>query len=172
MLIQILLHTPSWVWLALAAALWRGYVLTRPRQLARSRLALLPALFATLSVVGVVSSFGVQAGALLCWAGGLALSAYETQRRGAPAGAAYIAQRRSYDLPGSWVPLLLVLLIFGVKYTIGVQLALHPALRGNDVLALIASAVYGALSGVFIGRALGLWQLQRRAPRLALPVLG
>ena len=161
MLIQILLHTPSWVWLLLALLLWRGYTMTRPQQVPQSRVAILPLLFAALSLVGVISTFGAQPGALLCWASGMALSAYEIQRRGAPVGAVYRAHSRSYELPGSWVPLLLIALIFLVKYSVGAQLALHPQLREARLPALTASAIYGALSGVFLGRALRLWHLQR-----------
>ena len=161
MLYQILLHTPSWVWLLLAALLWRGYAMTRPQRVTQLRLALLPLLFATLSLGGVISSFGPQAGALLCWAGGLALSSYETQRRGAPKGAVYLVQERSYELPGSWMPLLLIGLIFTVKYSVGVQLALHGELRQAELFVLAVSAIYGTLSGVFLGRALRLWHLQR-----------
>lgn len=161
MLLEIVRHTPSWVWLLLAALLWRGYGMTRPQQVTHSRMAMLPVLFTALSFGGVISTFGAQPGALLCWAGGLFLSGYEVQRRGAPKGAAYLAQSRRYALPGSWVPLLLIVLIFAVKYGVGIQLALHGELRQVELFVLAVSTAYGALSGVFLGRALRLWHLQR-----------
>jgi hypothetical protein len=161
MIIEIVRHTPSWVWLLLAVLLWRGYGMTRPQRVTQSRAAMLPALFTALSLSGVISTFGAQPGALLCWASGLVLSAYEVQRHGAPKGARYLAQNRSYELPGSWVPLLLIVLIFVVKYGVGIQLALHGELRQVELFVLAVSAAYGALSGVFLGRALRLWHLQR-----------
>lgn len=161
MLHQILLHTPSWVWLLLAALLWRGYAMTRAQTVTQSRLVVLPLVFVVLSLNGVISIFGPQPGTLLCWLGGLALSAYETQRHGAPKGAVYVAHSRSYELPGSWVSLLLIVLIFTVKYSVGVQLALHGQLRQAELFVLLVSAIYGALSGVFLGRALRLRHLQR-----------
>ncbi|MDB5978016.1 MAG: hypothetical protein JWR07_4776 [Nevskia sp.] len=162
MFVEIVRHTPSWVWLLLAALLWRGYGMTRPQQVTQLRVAMLPALFTALSFGGVLSTFGAQPGALLCWASGLVLSAYEVQRHGAPKGAAYLAQSRSYALPGSWVPLLLIVLIFVVKYGVGIQLALHGELRQVEPFVLAVSTAYGALSGVFLGRALRLWHLQRK----------
>ena len=171
MLIEIVRHTPSWVWLLLAVLLRRGYAMTKPQQVSQSRLALMPGLFALLSLGGVISTFGAQPGALLCWIAGLALSAYETQRHGAPPGAAYRADSRSYNLPGSWVPLLLIALIFTVKYSVGVQLALHPKLRQLEWLVLAVSMAYGALSGVFVGRALRLWHLHR-SPAGSISVIG
>lgn len=170
MFFQILLHTPSWVWLVLALLLWRGYSMTRPQRVPRARVALLPALLVLLSLAGVISTFGQHPAALLCWAAGMALSAYETRRRGFPAGAVYLARERSYELRGSWVPLLLIALIFTVKYSIGALLALHPQLREVELFTLVTSAVYGVLSGVFAGRALRLWQLQR-TPGLALDAM-
>lgn len=161
MFVEIVRHTPSWVWLLLATLLWRGYGMTRPQQVTQSRAAMLPALFTAMSLGGVISTFGAQPGALLCWAGGLVLSAYEVQRHGVPKGAVYLAQSRSYALPGSWVPLLLIVLIFMVKYGVGIQLALHGELRQAELFVLAVSTAYGALSGVFLGRALRLWQLQR-----------
>lgn len=166
MFVQILLHTPTWVWLALALLLWRGYAMTRPQSVPRSRLVILPGLFVLLSLGGVISTFGPRSAALLCWAGGMALSSYETQRPGAPRGAVYLAHSRRYELPGSWVPLLLIVLIFTVKYGVGVQLALHPLLREVEPLMLAVSTIYGALSGVFLGRALRLRHL-RRPPAVA-----
>lgn len=160
MLFNILRHTPSWVWLVLALLLWRGFALTRPQRISSTRTALLPALFAALSLGGVVSAFGLQAGALLCWLGGLTLSAYETQRHGPPPGAEYRPEEQGYHLPGSWAPLLLIVLIFAVKYGVAVALALHPQLHAIRLFALLVGAALGALSGVFIGRALRLLHLR------------
>ncbi|MFI4981263.1 MAG: DUF6622 family protein [Nevskiales bacterium] len=161
MFVEIVRHTPSWVWLLLAVLLWRGHAMTRPQQVTQSRAAVLPALFAALSLGGVISTFGAQPGALLCWASGLVLSAYEVQRHGAPKGAVYRPHLRGYALPGSWVPLLLIVLIFAVKYGVGIQLALHGELRQVELFVLAVSTAYGALSGVFLGRALRLWHLRR-----------
>jgi len=42
-------------------------------------------------------------------------------------------------------------------------LANHPELRDSRALALTTSAAYGLFSGVFLGRAMALWALARRA---------
>jgi hypothetical protein len=168
MLIEIVRHTPYWVWLVLAVLLRRGYALSRPQEVPLPRLALLPAVFALLSLGGVLSSFGARPDALLCWTAGLLLSAYETQRRGAPPGARYLPERQRLALPGSWMPLLLIVLVFALKYTVGVQLALHDGLRHSGWFASGASGAYGGLSGLFLGRALGLWQVWRRSVRRGL----
>jgi len=168
MLIDIIRHTPYWVWPVLALMLRRGYVLTRPQEVPLARLALLPAVFVLLSIGGMVSTFGARPDALLCWAAGLVLAAYEMQRRGAPEGARYLAETRRFAVPGSWLPLLLIVVAFALKYTVGVQLALHESLRHSSWLALGAGGSYGSLSGLFLGRALRLWEVWRQARRRAL----
>lgn len=49
-----------------------------------------------------------------------------------------------------------------MKYSVGLQLALHEKLHGVGLFVLTASALFGALSGMVLGRALRLWHLQRR----------
>ena len=168
MLIEIVRHTPWWVWIVLAVMLRRGYVLTRPQEVPLARLALLPAVFVLLSIGGVVSTFGARPDALLCWAAGLVLAAYEMQRRGAPEGARYLPERHRFALPGSWLPLLLIVVAFALRYTMGVQLAMHDWLHRSSWLAIGASGSYGSLSGLFLGRALRLWHVWRRDSRRGL----
>jgi cytochrome c biogenesis protein CcdA len=74
--------------------------------------------------------------------------------------------RRSYALRGSVVPLLLVLGVFLVKYVVGVDLAMAPRLMQDSQYALAVAGLYGAFTGIFLGRAFRLWRLAfwRAAP--------
>lgn len=67
MFIRILQHTPVWVWILLAALVALGLTQTRARRMTRRRATLLPVAMVTLSLVGVVSSFGSRALPLLAW---------------------------------------------------------------------------------------------------------
>jgi hypothetical protein len=66
---------------------------------------------------------------------------------------------RSYRLPGSWLPLLLMVGIFFVRYTVAVRLALHPSLVMDTSFVLPVATLYGAVGGIFLGRAARLWRL-------------
>jgi len=55
--------------------------------------------------------------------------------------------------------------ILCTKFAAGVALAQQPALAQSVAFGWAVSAPYGALSGIFLGRAARLW-------RLALPTLG
>jgi hypothetical protein len=54
--------------------------------------------------------------------------------------------------------------VFAVRYTAAVQLALHPVLGEQRSFVLPVAALYGAFSGIFIGRAMQLWRLALRPP--------
>ena len=80
-----------------------------------------------------------------------------------PAGARYKVAQRRFHLPGSWLPLLLILIVFTLKYAIGVQLAMQPALAHASGFAFVVTALYGLLSGLFAARTLRVLRLARGA---------
>lgn len=154
-LMNVLEHTPPWVWGLLAALLALGWAQTRPRRVGAWRAALLPVAMLLWSLTGAVTSFGAGA-ALAAWSPGLLAATLASASLGAPAGVRWHAGARAFDLPGSWVPMLLILGIFGVKFAIGASLAQHPGMREDALFALGACLTLGTLSGVFTGRAVAL----------------
>lgn len=167
-LVAIVQKTPSWVWGLLAALLWLGIGQLAPRQVRAPRVVLLPAAMAGLSAYGLVSAFGAAGqtgGILAAWLGAAALLAaagLALWPRPA-AGARYDAASRRFHLPGSAVPLALIVGIFFTKYLVGVELALQPALARDAAFALEIAALYGLFNGVFVARAVRLWRLARGA---------
>ena len=161
MLIQIITHTPTWVFGLLALLLWLGGRQLRAGQVSLVRMAVMPVAMASLSVYGVWSAFGGTPLAALAWALALLLS---------PAtGARYHPESRSFSMPGSALPLALMMGIFFTKYAMGVALVMHPGLAQDAAVALPVSALYGAFSGGFVARALRLWQLVLRTPARSTP---
>lgn len=162
MLMQILARTPSWVFALFAALLALGLSQARARQVPLVRALALPAAMVGLSGWGVGSAFGGTGGPLATWLAAGLLCGSLVLRGPVHPEVRYDAMKRRFLLPGSWVPLVLILGIFCTKYAVGVSLAMHPTLAMDDGFALATSAVYGAFSGVFAGRALGLLRLSRR----------
>ena len=157
-MLGILQHTPVWVWPLLAALMALGVMQAFARTVTLRRITLLPVTMLALSLWGVASDFGSGL-ALAAWAlGGLAAGTWSL-RRGALAGARWSAAEQAFRLPGSWVPLMLILGIFCTKFGVGVSLALHPEVRSTPGFAIGASLAYGVFSGFFAGRALALWRL-------------
>lgn len=166
MLIQILKHTPLWVLVLFFVLLALGYLSSRPRNITRGRLAILPAVMILLSAHGVVAGFGYRWIGVGAWVVGMALAMPRNQALQLPRGATYSATPRTFTLPGSWIPLALMMVIFFTKYAVAVILALDHAL--NEATPFVAGIClfYGLLSGMFLSSALALWRLERESRRL------
>ena len=169
MLTQILFHTPRWVFVLFAFLVWLGVKQLLARSVSLARVTLLPTAMTGLSFYGMLSAFGDSPVALLGWAGTATVVLLTAQRWPLPAGARFDATTRTFHLPGSAVPLALMMGIFFTKYAVGVLLAMHPELARQAGFALGIGTLYGAFSGIFAARALRLWKLAIREDREALP---
>jgi len=165
---SIVQHTPNWVWMLLAALLALGASQCVPRRASQARTVLLPAAMTVFALFGLVSAFAgpaqwIAAAALwlLCALACTALALW--LRPQAPAAARFDRASGQFELPGSVVPLLMIVGIFLVKYLVGVELALQPALSADPVFAFGVAALYGVFNGVFAARALRLWRLRMAA---------
>lgn len=159
MLMQILTHTPNWVFIVLGILLWQGINQMRARTVGIHRATLVPLAMTALSLYGVVSVFGDTPQSLLTWVvgGGVAFAVY-IQTAGA-AQIQYDAASRRFNVPGSVVPMTLFMGIFLTKYTVGVSTTMLPALAHDSSFALFIGMLYGAFSGVFLARATQLWRV-------------
>jgi hypothetical protein len=171
MLMQILTHTPHWVFVIFALLLWLGSKQLFSGSVSLTRVTLLPVAMTGLSIYGVLSAFDSPV-ALLGWAVTGALLLFVVQQRKAPEGTRYDVDARRFHLRGSAVPLLLMMGIFFTKYVVGVALAMHPELRHDAVLAVIVPSLYGAFSGIFAGRAARLWKMALREDRAISAAMG
>ena len=160
--IAIIQHTPSWIWGLLAALVALGLWQTRPLEMSLMRVTVLPLVLTALSLSGVLSAFGHLPVALLAWAAGVAASLGLARKAVTVRGASWSASRGVVQVPGSWLPLVLILSLFVVKYGAGVSLALAPRLASDATFAVLCSLAYGIFSGLFLARALSLRSLARR----------
>lgn len=159
-LMPILRQTPVWVWGLFAGLLALGSSQLRDRTASLARVSLLPLVMTCLSVSGSFSALGSTphaAPAMAAWFCA-AFLAFALVVRGR-ANARFDPARGVFHLPGSAVPLLLIVGIFLVKYVVGVDLAMAPQLARESLYVLSISALYGAFTGVFVGRASRLWRL-------------
>lgn len=160
-IVPVLRQTPLWVWGVLAAFLALGASQLRDRTASLARVSLMPVAMTLFSVSGTYSAFGATPHLALAVSAWLiaAVLAFALVARGRAAGARYDPAQRVYRLPGSAVPLLLIVGIFLVKYVVGVDLTMSPQLVQDTQYVLCVAALYGAFTGFFIGRASRLWRL-------------
>lgn len=170
MLTQILTHTPVWVWGILMLLLALGLMQTKTRRLTIRRVSMVPLLMLAYSFYGCISAFGTQIGALLIWSLVVAAMAVFVATRPLPIGTSYDVMLREFNVPGSWLPMGLMMAMFYAKYVSGVSVALHPELRQQSSFVLCFAAFYGAMSGIFLGRAVRLWCLVFQKTQTAVPL--
>ena len=161
--IAIVQHTPAWVWGLLAALVALGLMQTRPLEMSLTRVTVLPLVLTALSLGGVLSAFGHLPVALAAWAAGAAAAIGLARRFVTVRGASWSASRGLLQVPGSWLPLLLIVSLFAVKYGAGVSLALAPMLASDASFAGLCSLAHGTFSGLFLARALSLRSLATRS---------
>lgn len=162
MITQIISNTPLWVWGLLLALAALGASQLMPRVMGAGRVTRMALFMAAFSLYGTVSAFGTSAGALACWLGAAFAVGWIVLRAPAPEGTRYLPGQRAFEVPGSWVPLALMLGLFAVKYVAGVLLAMHSPLVQAAMSAPLLGMVYGAFSGAFLGRTGRLMKLARQ----------
>jgi hypothetical protein len=158
MITTILHYTPTWVWGLLAGLIALGTSMAFTREITLRRATIMPLAMVGLSLYGVASVFSPQPMALAAWAVGLAVTASITIGMGIGRGATWMPETRLLRVPGSWWPLAIILGIFFTKFAVGVTLALHPDFARDSAFATSVGLVYGAFSGVFLGRGAALWK--------------
>lgn len=114
-----------------------------------------------LSIAGIQSSFGLVLVPVTSWAIALAIASLVGHALFRDQRVSYDASAKTYFVPGSWVPLVVIMAIFFAKYVYAVMNALNAAAISTTPFVVGLSAVYGVLSGYFAARALNLISLTR-----------
>ena len=164
---EIIRHTPQWVWGILAAIVLLGVLQLRDHSLARLRVALLPVGLGAFSMLGTVSVFGMHPLVLAAWSVGWSALLMLGRRVAWSPGVRHDAAGDRFLVPGSTLPLLLMLGVFVVRYFVTVTLVFHRDWAAESAFAEAVSVVYGGLSGLLAARALTILSSARRAPTLA-----
>lgn len=163
MILMILSHTPIWVWAVLALLLALGLWQRRDRHVRRGQLLALPLALLALGLGSMAPGLAAQPVAALCWLGSIATFLWLGTRLPRSAAARWLPEQQRLFLPGSWVPMALIVAIFGLRYAAGVGQGLHPQWRNAFEVQVPLALIFGALSGLFLGRALGLLRLTQPA---------
>jgi hypothetical protein len=162
MILDIVLHTPLRVWFILTVLVALGLSQTRPRELSLMRVTVLPGVLLALSLGGLVNAFGAMPLALGAWLAGVTAALLLPRSMLLARGAKWSASTDRLHVPGSWLPLLVILGSFVIKYVAGAGLAIQPGLAVDAAFAGACSLGFGSFSGLFLGRSLALRSLASR----------
>ncbi len=149
---MVLTQTPWWVWVLFLFLVSRGMKALRggPRPL--RKLVVIPLVFSIWGLVELFSRHAYTLPSLLMWGGTLAV--------GMAAGWALVSrqtitvdrQAGTLVLPGDPSTLILVLALFLGHYILGFLLAMDPQVGQHAPYALVAAALSGGASGIFVGK--------------------
>lgn len=159
----MLSHLPVWPFAVLLVLIALGIWQSRSRVVSPIAPAVLAVAFLLYSIYGVVSSFGATLSALGPWVAAVLLSVVAGRPAFGPPAVTRLPETRKIQLPGSWLPLALMMGIFVVKFIVGfVEGARLPG--GQQAwFAPAASFLLGALSGGFASRAVTIRRLAHGA---------
>jgi hypothetical protein len=164
-LLQIVVHTPPWVWLVMAAIIALGLYGLRTRIVSPWRLAILPLVGVGTSLTAIVQSTQpvLTTGAwLLALLASLPLGGLLGRRRPAQ----WLADGR-LEIAGGWFVLVFALSIFVVRYVLGVVFGVAPALRFEPFWIALAGGAGGVIAGIGTGWLAGLLLRARRTLAVA-----
>ncbi len=150
---HLLTHTPAYVWLILALVVTRGVIALRARETTLRKLFIIPGIMLPVALLDIARKFGLEGLPLSAWGLAVAAAMWAVWSRGGTRVAAGTAPGR-VRVGGSVMPLLLMLLIFAVKYVTTVMLVTAPALLHGAAVTAVACALMGGANGWFFGRLL------------------
>jgi hypothetical protein len=151
-IVQILTHTPWWVFLLFVFLVSRGVRAFNPAEVSLVQLAILPAVFIIWGLAGLTERYGVEFGAFALWLAALAIGA----GIGAAIlrGAALKADRTRGVLyrPADFTVLPLILAAFFSKYALAVMTARSPEIASAAGFRVADLAISGFFAGIFVGK--------------------
>jgi hypothetical protein len=163
-LADIVSHTPTAVWIALAVLVALGVRQMRTQRLSAGRVWLVPLVVGAASLAGALRGFA-QAGDVLtgaAWLAGAVLGFVSNRSLDLPRRVDANADG-SFTVGGSVAPLLLFVGVFMVRYVVNVALAIQPSLAADPKAAAAAAIAYGLTAGLLAARSRKIWS-SRRAP--------
>ncbi|MBV8500643.1 MAG: hypothetical protein JO006_02880 [Paucibacter sp.] len=154
---NVLSHVPLWVWAIFGYIVLIGLKQSKETRLTLRRLIVLPGLWLCFGAWGVIGRYGLLSLPTAAWLAGLAIGlglglGLMLRSGSAVEGARLDAEAELYVVPGSWLPLGLMLSIFVAKFAQGVLLSMHPQWASLLIVQLVTGLGFGTISGCMLGR--------------------
>lgn len=162
-ILAVLRNTPWWTWALLAFLIAQGVLARRPGHASLTRLSIIPIIFLVWGLWSVFARFHGSGLSIGVWLASFALGLGFGVLRTAPLNIPINQNSRTFELPGSPMPLVSALLVFAIKYSLAVASAVHSDIRSTTWFLVADVGVTGLVAGLFAGRLLSLWLKYRSA---------
>lgn len=155
---------PLWPFAILAGLVVLGVRQSRDRVVEPGAMARVALAMLAFSLYGVTTAFGPQPLPVLAWAAGFAGAVFLGGPVLAPRGLSRDGE--AVRLPGSWLPLALMVGIFVAKFALGFASGVGAHVVQEAWFIAVVSAVLGTFSGAFAARALAVQRFVRTVSRV------
>lgn len=154
-MIQIITHTPIYVWPLLAYLIWGGLKSRKTYSVSWKALLIMPLIMLIWSIYANISYGNIYLWAI-CISIGIFLGSLTVRKLNLK------FDRNLIEIAGNWTPLILSMSIFSLRYFLGATYGMHPELKGTTNL-LILENIATIISGMFTGRVIGYWRRFKQA---------
>jgi len=164
--LTILQNSPWWVYPLLGLLIWLGLQALRSRTLPIWRQTIVPAVFIGWGIASIFTQSKMPVFLIADWLVAAAIGVIGAWISTRQVDFRIDRAHRSVTLPGSARPLIRNILIFTVKYAIGVAMAVLPGYR--EELTIFNIGISGAMAGYFLGWLCRFMLVYRREPEAEL----
>jgi hypothetical protein len=166
---HLISNLPTWVIAVFFVLLWLGFRQTKTTQISKPRITLIPLVFLGLSLYGVLQVPHALPLALVAWGLGIRCAIVLGRSMDYGRGVVRHAENDSYVVPGSWVPLILMMNVFVIKFIQGYLIGTHTVDPNSIGFIAISSLVSGLISGTFLARTLQIFKTGNAATATTVP---
>ncbi len=159
-MIEMISDAPSYVWPLLAMLLLGGWKSRKPHIISWKTLLIMPSLMFAWSLYALAAYYSPLS--ICLWALSISIGIWLGSLTTRNLSLQFDKQKHLLEIGGSWIPLILSLSIFSLRYFLGAAYGLYPHLKGH--LALFAVENLATLvSGMLTGRLFSFWQKSKRS---------
>ncbi|TWX45093.1 DUF6622 family protein [Colwellia hornerae] len=162
---ELISHTPKWVFAVFFTLLVLGFIQSKERVVKVKTIFILPIAMIIFSFFGVYSVFGLSYLTMSLWIMGLVTTLFIGLKLAYPNLIIFSGQSNKLTIPGSWVPLFLMMAIFFTKYFVGFAVARGLPVVSEHIFVVLLCLLYGAFSGIFLSRSFVMFKASKASAK-------
>lgn len=143
---------PWWVYVLFFYLLSIGLRATKTNVISLKRLFVLPILLVAMSIHTLLTAVQFNFFNVAIWVITLIIGIYAGWQQVHARKMRVDKKQLLFEVPGTWSTLILIMLIFVVKFFFGYELAVNPNLVQNVLFVFSMLATSGLFTGFFVGR--------------------
>jgi len=151
---KIVLGTPWWAFLLLAYFIWIGIKARNPGTVSLRKRVILPVILTGWTLTSLFQNHGAEAESVIVWGICMCIGIGTGWIITRPVELKADKKKVLIKTEGGWLTLILLILIFGVKYFFGYTYATNPLAKENPTYYVPDLAFSGIVAGFFLGRLL------------------